>query len=106
MASSWIGSGSFGLVELRGLEPLTPCLQSDVFACVSGSDLHSRLSVRDRHVPLRTGVNGTLMARDLGLGRRRQRVASTAPSPGELAAPRPTLLPSPCLPGPDSCRTR
>jgi hypothetical protein len=55
-------------VELGGLEPPTPCLQSDVFACGSGPDLRSRLSVRDRHVPLVTGGNGTLMARDLDLG--------------------------------------
>jgi hypothetical protein len=36
---------------------LTPCLQSDVSARVSGSDLSNRLSVGDRHVPLVAGVN-------------------------------------------------
>ena len=54
-------------MELGGLEPPTPCLQSDVFTRVSGLDLHNRLSLSDRHVRLATGVNGTLMARDLGL---------------------------------------
>jgi hypothetical protein len=58
-------------VELRGLEPLTPCLQSDVFIRVSGLDLRDRLSLSDRHVPLWPGGNGTLMARDLGLGGRK-----------------------------------
>ena len=31
--------GSFSQVELGGLEPLTPCLQSDVFARCDGADL-------------------------------------------------------------------
>ena len=42
----------------RHLIRLTRCVQSDVFACVIGADLHSRLSVRDHYVPLRTGANG------------------------------------------------
>jgi hypothetical protein len=66
-----VSPGSFSQVELRGLEPLTPCLQSDVFIRVSGLDLRDRLSLSDRHVPLWHGGNGTLMARDLGLGGRK-----------------------------------
>jgi hypothetical protein len=50
-------------VELGGLEPPTPCLQSDVSIRVTGLDLHHRLAVSDRYVPLRTEANGTLMAR-------------------------------------------
>jgi hypothetical protein len=38
-------------------------LQSDVSTRVSSPDLRDRLSLSDRHVPLRTGGNGTLMAR-------------------------------------------
>jgi hypothetical protein len=53
-------------VELRGLEPLTPCLQSDVFVYRDRADQVSRLSVSSREIPLLTPVNGTLMARDLG----------------------------------------
>jgi hypothetical protein len=56
----------FSQVELRGLEPLTPCLQSDVFTRDGRADLVRQLSVSDRHVPLLTLANGTLMARDLG----------------------------------------
>jgi hypothetical protein len=63
MASSWIGPGSFGLVELRGLEPLTPCLQSDVYARCDGADLARQLSVSSREIPQPTPANGTLMAR-------------------------------------------
>jgi hypothetical protein len=50
-------------VELRGLEPLTPCLQSDVFVCCDGADLARQLSVSSREIPLLTSGNGTLMAR-------------------------------------------
>jgi hypothetical protein len=52
-------------VELRRLEPLTPCLQSDVYARSNCADLARQLSVSSREIPLRIPVNGTLMARDL-----------------------------------------
>jgi hypothetical protein len=42
MAYFMIRPGSFGLVELRGLEPLTPCLQS--MAEVS-STVHGRAGI-------------------------------------------------------------
>jgi hypothetical protein len=54
---------SLTCVELRGLEPLTPCLQIAVIVRVTGSELDDRPPVSDRGVPLLTGVNGTLMAR-------------------------------------------
>jgi hypothetical protein len=38
---------------------LTPCLQSDVFACSSHADLAGQLSVSSREIPQRTPVNGT-----------------------------------------------
>jgi hypothetical protein len=50
-------------VELRGLEPLTPCLQIAAIGQVMQPELGGRLSVGDRGVPSVTGVNGTLMAR-------------------------------------------
>ena len=50
-------------VELRGLEPLTPCLQIGFSSRGYGPDRGGELSVRDRSIPLVTGVNGTLMAR-------------------------------------------
>jgi len=50
-------------VELGGLEPPTPCLQSDVFVCCGHADLVKQLSVSAREVPLVTMLNGTLMAR-------------------------------------------
>ena len=50
-------------MELGGLEPPTPCLQSDVFVCCGHADLVRQLSVSAREVPLITGVSGTLMAR-------------------------------------------
>jgi hypothetical protein len=62
-ASQVIFVGEFRLVELGGLEPPTPCLQSDVSIRVTGLDLYHRLAVSDRYVPLRTEANGTLMAR-------------------------------------------
>jgi hypothetical protein len=46
-------------VELRGLEPLTPCLQSDVSRRCDRADLASQLSVSSREVPLLTSANGT-----------------------------------------------
>ena len=46
-------------VELGGLEPPTPCLQSDVYVCPRGADLAIRLSVSSREIPQRTPVNGT-----------------------------------------------
>ena len=46
-------------VELGGPELPTPCLQSDVSTRVGGSDVGNQLPLSDRHVPLRTVVNGT-----------------------------------------------
>jgi hypothetical protein len=62
-----IRTGVFCLVgvELRGLEPLTPCLQSTVISRELRPDQDRRSSVVDRGVPLVTSVNGTLMARRL-----------------------------------------
>jgi hypothetical protein len=70
---AYIGeSGSFPLVELRvelrGLEPLTRCLQSDVYVCRDRADLVSQLPVGSRSVPLVAVINGTLMARRLDAG--------------------------------------
>ena len=62
-ASQVIFVREFCLVELRGLEPLTPCLQSDVYERGGHADLVSQLPVSSRGVPLVTMVNGTLMAR-------------------------------------------
>jgi hypothetical protein len=62
-ADFMIWPGSFSQVELRGLEPLTPCLQSDVFVCCGYADLVRQLSASSREVPLVTMLNGTLMAR-------------------------------------------
>jgi hypothetical protein len=59
---------TFSQVELRGLEPLTPYLQSDVFACRDRADLVSRLSVSSCQLAVRTPANGTLMARTGGSG--------------------------------------
>jgi hypothetical protein len=50
---------SFSQVELGGLEPPTPCLQSDVFACCGRADLARQSSVSSHEVPLLT----LLMAR-------------------------------------------
>jgi hypothetical protein len=50
-------------VELRGLDPLTPCLQIAVINEDSWPDLRGWPSVSDRGVPSATRVNGTLMAR-------------------------------------------
>jgi hypothetical protein len=41
----------------RGLEPLTPCLQSDVSARCGSADLARQLSVSSREVPLPTAGN-------------------------------------------------
>ena len=54
-----IGPGSFSQVELGGLEPPTPCLQSDVFVCCDRADLARQLSVGSREIPLLTAANGT-----------------------------------------------
>ena len=56
---------TFSQVELGGLEPPTPCLQSDVFVHCGRADLVRQLSVSSRKIPLLTPANGTLMARDL-----------------------------------------
>ncbi len=56
-----IWPGSFSQVELRGLEPLTLCLQSDVFVCRDCADLVSRLSVSSREIPLGTPANDAPM---------------------------------------------
>ena len=50
-------------MELRGLEPLTPCLQITVSAQIGRSDLDGPGSASDRWIPLLTTLNGTLMAR-------------------------------------------
>ena len=54
------------LVELRPTDPLTPCLQSDVYTCCGHADLARLLSVSSRQIPQPTPANGTLMACDLG----------------------------------------
>ncbi len=61
--------GSFCLVELGGLEPPAPCLQSDVYVRPRGADLADQLSASSREIPLLTPANGTLMARPAGAGR-------------------------------------
>jgi hypothetical protein len=55
-------SGPPGHAPTMTFAAVTPSLQSDVPTCVGGSNLRSRLSLSDRHVPLRTGVM-TPMAR-------------------------------------------
>jgi hypothetical protein len=50
-------------VELRGLEPLTPCLQIVVITQEPGRELACGPPVSDRGIPLVTLLNGTLMAR-------------------------------------------
>jgi len=67
----------FSQVELRGLEPLTPCLQSDVSVRPRGADLARQLSGSRLEIPLRTPANGTLTARDLGLGDQKRSSAVT-----------------------------
>jgi hypothetical protein len=42
---------------LKGPESLTPCLQSDVYACCGRADLVGGLSVSSREVPQLTPVN-------------------------------------------------
>jgi hypothetical protein len=66
VASFTIWPGSFSLVELRGLEPLTPCLQSDVFARCGAADLASQLSASSREIPLLTPGNGTAIVESTG----------------------------------------
>ena len=58
-----IRAGTFYQVELRGLEPLTPCLQIAVISRVMCCELRCCMAVADRGVPAVTSVNGTLMAR-------------------------------------------
>src|SRR4029077_5561842 len=53
---------TFSQVELGGLEPPTPCSQSDVSARCGHADLASQLSVSSREIPRPPPVNGTLMA--------------------------------------------
>ena len=50
-------------VELGGLEPPTPCLQSDVSMRCGHADLARQLSVSSHERPLLTPGNSTLMAR-------------------------------------------
>ena len=47
-------------MELRGLEPLTPSLQSGVSARCGNADLAGQLSVSSHEIPLPTPANGTL----------------------------------------------
>ena len=54
-------------VELRGLEPLTPCLQIAVIGPQTGTELGGSLAVSNRDMPPMTRLNGTLMARLPGL---------------------------------------
>jgi hypothetical protein len=46
--SSMIGTGAFVLVEPRGFEPLTSCLQIMLIAADTGADLDGRVSASDR----------------------------------------------------------
>jgi hypothetical protein len=50
-------------VELRGLEPLTPCLQIAVTGRVVRRELGCCVSAIDHEIPAVAGINGTLMAR-------------------------------------------
>ncbi len=50
----------------KGLEPRTPCLQSDVSVRSRGADLARQLSVSSREIPPPTPVNGTLMGAPRG----------------------------------------
>ena len=50
-------------LELRGLEPLTPCLQIAVIDRPAVAELGLGLAVSDRRVPFAPGANGTVMAR-------------------------------------------
>jgi hypothetical protein len=65
----------------EGLEPPTPCLQSDVFACRDRTDLVRRLSASSREIPQLTPANGTLMARDLGTSAWRSALLRACPRP-------------------------
>ena len=58
-----IRAGTFYLVELRGLEPLTPCLQIAVTGRVVCHELACCVFATDLGIPALAGVNGTLMAR-------------------------------------------
>jgi hypothetical protein len=57
-----IRAGTLCLVELRGLEPLTPCLQIAVIGRVMRWELGRCMAVANRGVPAVTSFNGTLMA--------------------------------------------
>ena len=59
---------TFSQVELGGLEPPTPCLQSDVSARCGHADLASQLSVSSREIPLPTPVNDANGTTILGAG--------------------------------------
>src|ERR1700761_4892863 len=50
-------------VELRGLEPVTPCLQIAIISRVMCCELGFCMAMTDRGIPAVTGVHGTLMAR-------------------------------------------
>jgi hypothetical protein len=58
-----ISPRAFCLVELKGLEPLTPCLQIVASAGAQGTELGEGPPAGIRGVLLLTIVNGTLMAR-------------------------------------------
>jgi hypothetical protein len=53
----------FSQVKLRGLEPLTPCLQIAVISRVMRSELGCYVSATNHGIPAMAGANGTLMAR-------------------------------------------
>ncbi len=54
------------LETLNGDPSLNTCLQIAVITRVGAAELHDRLPVSHREIPLVTVLNGTLMARDLG----------------------------------------
>ncbi len=61
---------TFSQVELSGLEPTTPCLQSDAYVRPRGADLADRLSVSSREIPPPAPVNdinGTAILEPTGL---------------------------------------
>ena len=74
-------------MELRGLEPLTLCLQNGRITAVIGHDLPDHVAASDRDCPLQTPLNGTLMARDHAtrpVQERSARPASWPPSSSKL----------------------
>ncbi|GLX10673.1 hypothetical protein Misp03_75990 [Microbispora sp. NBRC 16548] len=56
-----IGEAAFWLVEPRGFEPLTSCLQIGLITRNNGPDLGERQSASDREYPLLTALNGPTM---------------------------------------------